>query len=67
VTPTISPSGRASCCSDGSPPPFPVAGAWVNSRITKAEAAAARPRKVESSSVLRFSFVHSLVNAAQVI
>ena len=58
---TIGSFGRASVCSDGSPPPVPVAGACENSRITKAEAATARPRNADSSRVLRFSFVHSLV------
>jgi hypothetical protein len=67
VTPRIRPFGLASCCSDGRPPPSPVAGAWLNTRITNKEAAAARPMNVDNSRDLRFSFVHSLVNAAQVI
>ena len=64
ATPMTRPFGWASWCSV-TIPPFAVA--WENIRITKSEAAQARPRKVESSSVGRRSLVHSLVKAAHII
>ena len=64
ATPMTRPFGWASWCSVTMPP---CAVAWENIRITKSEAAAARPRKVERNSVGRRSLVHSLVKAAQII